>query len=47
MWDHGSKDINGLGGLKVATGQYIFSCQTSVNPRECMFSLLVFEVNSR
>ena len=44
VWDHGSKDISGLDGPKVAAEQYIFSCQTSSNLRECMVSLLVFEV---
>ena len=36
MWDDGSKDISGLDGPKVATEQYIFSCQTSGNLRECI-----------
>ena len=27
-WDHGSKDSSGLDGSKVATEQYMFSCQT-------------------
>ena len=43
MWDHRSKDSSGLDGPKVATEQYIFSCQTSGNLRECMVSLLVFD----
>ena len=27
VWDHGSKDISGLDGPKVAAGQYIFSAR--------------------
>ena len=43
VWDvfphkihHGSKDIRGLDGPKVATEQYIISYQTSVNTKEYM-----------
>ena len=48
LWHHRSKDISGLDGPRVATyfEQYIFSCQTSGNLRECMVPLLMFEVNS-
>ena len=46
VWHHGSKDISGLDGSRVATEQYIFSWPTSGNLRECMVFLLVLEVNS-
>ena len=39
MHSVGSLDSSGLDGPKVATEQYIFSCQTSGNLRECMVSL--------
>ena len=45
VWHQGSKDISCLDGPRVATEQYIFSCQTSGNLRECVVSLLMFEVN--